>query len=333
MKSKQLLPALVAVLACASVPAQAVLTLTQDAVDLGFTLSTFATLTPGSTGFGPFGVAVTSSGDVLVSNYANATMYVFKDIDGQTAASALLTRPSTSGTTAYATAGGQAYGAQNGKFVQFTANGAVDHALTGVSTFPYLGMWGNLTNGHIVATSSAGLIDIDPLANGGTGSQRVIAPVFGDGVTVSPDGKTAFLERSGGFATYDIATGAFGYSVSGFPGADGTGVISSTNALNGNVVVNTNLGEVWMYNPQTAAKTLLAKGGTRGDYVAADTTNGTLFLDYSEGVYRLGCGANCGIGSPPTVPEPGSMALVAGGVGVVALLRRRYGRDRAPQLR
>ncbi len=304
-------------------PVHASLTLTSDAVGLGFSLSTFATLNPGSTGYGPFGMAVTGDGRVLISNYANNQRYVFSDVDGQTPATALASLPSKSSTVAYATVGGLAYGGENGQFVQFKSNGTVDHVLTGVGRSTYLGMWGNLTNGHIIATSGSGLIDIDPLANGGLGSARVIAAVYGDGVSVSPDGKTAFLAQGSGFSTYDIATGQFGYSVSGMPGADGMGVISSNNALNGHVVVNTNYGEVWMYDPSNQAKTLLANGGTRGDYVSPDTSNGTLFLAYSDTVMRLSCGAGCGIGSPSPVPEPESVALVLGGMGVLGLALQR----------
>jgi hypothetical protein len=38
-----------------------------------------------------------------------------------------------------------------------------------------------------------------------------------------------------------------------------------------------------------------------------DVTNGTLWLDYSDKVYRLSCGANCSIGQgigPCSLPEP-----------------------------
>ena len=74
-------------------------------------------------------------------------------------------------------------------------------------------MWGNPITGHIEASSGAGLIDIDPLANGGLGSFRVInASGDGDGVSVSPDGKTVYSEQ-GNIQGYDIATGTQVFSV------------------------------------------------------------------------------------------------------------------------
>ena len=90
--------------------ANADLTVTAAGQGLGFDLTTFATLNPGITGGGSFGVAVASNGNVIVSNLPNATRYSFADVDGQTVASALSSRPSNSSTAAYASAGGQAYG-------------------------------------------------------------------------------------------------------------------------------------------------------------------------------------------------------------------------------
>lgn len=309
------------------------LTLTPTGVADGFTLSTFATLNPGNTGFGPFGVAVASNGNIIVSNDVDNQRYVFNDVDGQTIASAITHVTSGSGTTAYATAGGQAYGTDgSGRFVQFNANGTVNHVLTGVTASPDLGMWGNPVNGHILASSSAGLIDIDPLANGGLGSFRVVnAGGNGDGVSVSPDGTIVYSEQ-GSINGYNIATGALVFSSGGiFNSPDGTGTISSSNALNGDIIVNNNNGEVDLLNPTTKTFVAIATNGTRGDYVSPDTNNGTLFLDYSEAVFRLSCGANCAIGSAPPpsgTPEPASLSLFGAGLAGLALFfRRKIGRE------
>ena len=174
-------------------------TLTAAGIADGFTLTTFATPSPGNIGCcnGPFGVAVASTGNIIVNTGAG-TRYVFADTDGQTVGSALFSTSSSSFTTAYATAGGQAYGGDGlGHFVQFNANGTINHILTGVTTNPVLGMWGNPVTGHIEASSGAGLIDINPLANGGLGSFRVInAAENGDGVSVRRTGRSHIANRA-----------------------------------------------------------------------------------------------------------------------------------------
>ncbi|MDQ2778050.1 MAG: hypothetical protein M3Y32_00670 [Pseudomonadota bacterium] len=176
------------------------------------------------------------SNTVLVSNSQNDTRYVFNNVDGQTTASAVNNVASSgSGTVGYATAGGLASGGvsgNGGQLVQFKKDGTVDHVLSGVNESAYLGMWG-APNGHIIASAGGGrLVDIDPLANGGLGSSRLIAtPGSTDGVSVSPDGTRAIVEISGLIQIYNIASGALLniYSDSSLNSVDGTGVITSTN--------------------------------------------------------------------------------------------------------
>ncbi len=307
-------------------PAQASLTLTAAGTSNGFSLTTFADFSSvigGGCCSGPFGVAVAGNGNVLVS--AAGTRYVFSNTDGQTPGSAISTTGSGSGTVAYARAGGLAYGGEGGSFVQFKNDGTVDHVLTGVPG-PFLGMWG-APNGHIIATSGAGLIDIDPLGAGGAGTFRVINGAFGDGVTVSTDGTTAYLEQSGGIQAYDIATGAAGIFIS-VPGgsADGTGVISG-GALDGDLIINNNNGDVDLYHFATSSVITIATGSSpfffdRGDYVASDNL-GCLFLDEGNHVDRL-CLAGSTIGGGGTLPEPTTALLVGAALlGLGAARRRR----------
>ncbi len=72
-----------------------------------------------------------------------------------------------------------------------------------------------------------------------------------------------------------------------------TGVISG-GALNGDIVVNNNDGTVGLLDPTKPDGdpnqfVLIATGGTRGDFVSPDLTNGTLFLSQNEQVARLSC--------------------------------------------
>lgn len=320
---------------CASSGNAADLTLTPTGVSSGFTLSTFATIVPGATtGTGPMGVAVASNGNVLVQNTSNITLYTFADTDGQTTSTAVNTVIGFGGgLTAFATAGGQAYGGYLGSFAQFNPDGSVNHTLTGVTYNANMGVWGNPVNGHIIASTAQGaLIDIDPNANGGNGSASVIAanPGSVDGVSVSPDGTTAYVAATDHIVGYNIANGAQVFDSGTLAsGPDGVAVIASHDSLNGHLIINFNgvndtNGFVGLLDPTTDALTVIASGGARGDYVASDTNNGTLFLDYSDNVYRLSCGPDCAIGQPlATVPVPTAAWLFGSGLlGLVGVARR-----------
>jgi len=87
------------------------------------------------------------------------------------------------------------------------------------------------------------------------------------------------------------------------------------------VVVNNNDGTVTLIDPVTSTETVIATGGTRGDFVSGDTNNGTLFLSQYEQVARLSCGTNCSIGTP--VPEPGTVGMMLFGLGLCGVVARR----------
>lgn len=308
-------------------PAHAVLTLTADGINLGFTASTFVSGLPDLITEGPFGLALTGNGNVLVSDFANSTRYVFSDVDNQTPANALFSVTSFSSAQGYASGVGAAYGGNGANFVKFNDDGTQASVLVPTVT-PLLGMTANPLTGHLIATSSQGLIDIDPVAN----SFRVIRASIGssaDGVSLSPDGSVAYVGfyATGHVLGYSVANGSVVFdsgSIGHFP--DGTGVIASNNSLNGKIIVNGEDGNVLLIDPNGAPGNFVIIGttGQRGDYVAADRSNGTLLLDYSTEVDRLSCGQNCAIGS--SVPEPASWAMFA--TGFLALLplfvRRRF---------
>lgn len=306
--------------ACIEMASGAAPTITAAGTALGFNITTFATLNPGFTGCcGPMGVTATSNGNVIVYNNRDGKNYVFADVDGQTIGTAI-TSVANVGFPAYTNAGGLPYGASSGRFVQFNDNGTVNHILTNVTPNPSLGMATNPINGHIIATSSVGLIDIDPLANAGLGSFRVINGVGADGLSVSPDGTTTYIEASSKIFGYNIVTGALVFTSISFPSPDGTGVIISTNpSLNGKVIVNDNNGSVFLLDPVANTFVTIATGGTRGDYAANDTNNGSLFLNFSDVVARLTCGPGCFIGSVPLVFKKSFSATNVGRGGTIQL--------------
>jgi hypothetical protein len=87
-----------------------------------------------------------------------------------------------------------------------------------------------------------------------------------------------------------------------------------------------NSGDVNLINPLDGSFIQIASGGTRLDYTSPDVTNGTIFIDAADAVWRLSCGVNCSIGAPPVpgVPEPSTYVLMFAGLGAIgAALRRR----------
>src|SRR5664279_62634 len=145
-------------------PARAALTLTADAISLGFSASTFVSGLAQVTTEGPFGLALAGNGNVLVSDAANGTRYVFSDVDNQTPSTALFALASGSSAQGYASGVGAAYGGNGSNFVRFNDDGSQASVLVSAVT-PRLGMAADPVTGHLIATSSRGLIDIDPVAN------------------------------------------------------------------------------------------------------------------------------------------------------------------------
>ena len=343
MRRTCLAAATAAAFAISAVPqaeATLALTLTPAGSGMGFGLTTFVDGYPFPTGgpsaYGLVSIAVASNGKLLAPNSQDQKVYIFNDADNQTLGSAISVVPLPPGTGyVMATAGGLPYGAQalGGQFVAFSNSGSVlGPIVAGVGS--YFGMWGNPVNGHIIASSNKGLIDITP---GSLGSYTVInAGVFPDGVTVTPDGLTAYVAdvAAGAVEGYDIATGAqvFNSGFLGGIGPDGMGVLAGTCAAAGDIVVVNNDGTVGLINPSgPPAYTKIAQGGTRGDFASLDTNNGTLFMSQNEGIARLTSPAGCTIGTVLTgggtsghpTPEPVGLPILAAGGLALVLTRRR----------
>lgn len=309
----------------ASIDASAALTLNAVGIADGFLLSTF--YTDSNVAYGLLGAVSPSAGVLIGSGYGRNTIFKFNDVDGQAFGSALLAVPAGGTPTGIATAGGKVYvGLLGGNYYSVDTNTL---ALTAVAfnspVNAYYGLWGNQTNGHLVAGTSQGLLDLNPL----TGGVTLVGNPGGniDGVTVSPDGKIAYVE--------DNSSSLFGYSltspipsvpvfsVTGMAGGpDGTGIIAG-GVFDGDIIVNNNDGTVGLINHLTGVETIIADGGARGDLVSPDNSDGTLLLSTSDTMYRLSCGPNCSIGSVGNVPEPATVGLMVFGLAGVWLQRRR----------
>lgn len=303
------------------------LTLTAAGVDAGFTLSTFVSGYNFGSGYGPLAQGIASDGKVITGSSGDRKIYVFNDTDGQTLGSAVANKPYACQTSncnwVMANAGGKIYGAQllGGTFSIFASDGTFSEmtSLSALGLRGYAGMWGNPVNGHIIASSNVGLVDIDPI----NGSYRTIAAnLFPDGVTLSSDGETAYVENRGNIQSYSVATGTLLHTFITGHSPDGTGVISG-GSLDGMVVVNNNDGTVGLLDPSKANGdplqfTIIASGGTRGDFVSADINNGTLFLSQNERVDRLTCGAGCSF----SAPLPQTYFLMTAGLLVIRLFSR-----------
>ena len=302
-------------------PAQAGLALTAAGIADQFTLSNFLS---GGSGYSFLGAANLPDGTLAVGGFSPGTIYKFADSDGQTKANAL-SSVAFAGEIDLATAGGQAYAAsRNTGFYQVSNNLTLTQITPGPAATAFEGIAGNPVGGHLIIRSSGGLIELNPL----TGINRLIAipPAGADGVSVSADGKTVYVAIFGGSEVqgYDIATGALVFDSKNLPGGpDGTAVIIGGD-FDGSIVVNNNDGSVGLIDVIDRTETIIATGGTRGDFASPDLNNGSLLLFEDDSAWRLGIkGGGIGGGGTP-VPEPASAMLF--GIGVLAI---RFARRKA----
>ncbi len=313
-----------ALLLGAAAPARADLVLTQAGLDQQFTLTTFATGFPTQYGVGPLGIAFPSGGGVLVSNLAGDVRLFPNGSDGQTAGPPVQSY-GVGNALGMAQLGGNIYMAQSahGAVVQLNADGTLQQGI--VTGLPHAtGMAANPVNGHLLVSTADGspawVYDVNPVAKTST----PLIPVSLDGLTVSPDGKTLYGAGAGSrIYGYDLSTGQLVFVSAPIPG-DVDGAALGTGVLAGNLVINTNGGTVVELNLATGLQTLLASGGSRGDFVTVDPANGSLLLTQTDSILRLTPppgGSFGGFAPPPVdppIPEPSSLALLAlGGCALV----------------
>jgi hypothetical protein len=317
--------------------AKADLMLTQTAKDEGFQLSTFATGFPSFGNVGPAGIGFTSGGGVLVSDYPGNVRLFPTASDGQVASAAPVGQNyNVANAAGIAQIGNNFYMAQQhaagGGVVQISANGSfIRNVANGIAEAT--GIIANPSNGHLFVSTSLGgssVFDVNPV----TGAARVFANVQVDGMAITADGKTLYGAVVAGnmanhIVSFDTATGKL--TDLGYVPYDVDGAALGGGTFAGNIFVNTNDGFVVEINLATGLQTLIASGGSRGDFVMP-APDGSLLLTQSDSILRLtpppgGSFNGPGTGGPndePHTPEPSTLALF--GLGAAALAGWRWRR-------
>jgi len=317
MKKLSLAAAVGAVLSmAASVNASAAATLTPGALAAGFQLSTFISSTPAfSGGPGPMGIVNTTGGKILISNFNSGQVKSFSDTDNQAWSNG--TTGGSYGTYAagLASVGGNIYLAQqsSGLVRELNADGSFNQNIVTHSGATSLA--GDAANGHLFLSASGGIYDVDPVAK--TISQFNNSAA--DGLTLTPDGSTLYAAVGGHVLGFDTGTKAQVFDSGSVPGVDGT--VLGSGSLAGYLFANTNGGSLVEINLSTLAQTVIFSGGTRGDFVSVDTSNGSLLVTQADSVLRLYAPAGGGFGGTD-LPEPGSLALLTAGFAGLACARR-----------
>jgi WD40 repeat protein len=299
--------------------AHADMMLTNAGVQAGFTLSTFASGFPNADSIGPLGIGFTPGGGVMVTDALGNVRVFSTDTDGQNAANASVTANyGVHNAVGIAQVGNTLYMTQqnNGGVVQLNPNGTINQTIV-TGPAHATGIFVNPANGHLYVSTSNSfntIYDVNPLTK--TSTPLLSSGGEGDGMTITADGKTLYVAGHDGYVRgYDTTSGAQVFTSSFIPG-EPDGLSLGYGTLTGDLFVNTNSGTLWEVNLATGAETLIASGGSRGDFVTVDP-NGSLLLTQTDSVLRLTSPPGGGFApfSSPTAttatPEPSSLALFA----------------------
>jgi hypothetical protein len=174
-------------------------------------------------------------------------------------------------------------------------------------------VYDSILNRLIVSGDGSGIYTV----NVGAGTSTMIEPttVHYDGIAISPDDSTLYAAdvTNGRVVSINLTTDAI-TSLGAVTDPDGIAIGAGAHA--GNIYVNTNLGDVIQINLTTLAQTIIASGGSRGDFVYVDQ-NGKLLITQSDSIVTF---ANTTVGM---TPEPGTWAMLGLGLLLVVVGARR----------
>jgi hypothetical protein len=147
-----------------------------------------------------------------------------------------------------------------------------------------------------------------------------------------PSAGILYAATGGRAEGFDITTEAKVFdsgTISGWP----DGIALGKGPVAGNLFVNTNGGTVVEVNLATSVQTVIASGGSRGDFVTVDANNATLLLTQTDRIMRLTPGVfvipphllttTTGLGVAPGISTSGQTAtltavVVTAGTGIPA---------------
>lgn len=306
----------VAAILAAAGTASAGLTLTPAGVARGFQLSTFVSGYPSVGGIGPVGIDFQLDGSVLVTGFVGNDIRRFANVDNQTPADGtLLAYPGTEFCHDVAHIGPTNYISHftSQSIEELNPDGSVNHVVaSGIGNARALKV--HPITSELLVSTVQGIRGVNAIS----GAVRNISDLHVDGLGVSADGSVVFGSvlgngPGGHVLGVNTTTGAvvFDSGFIGFGGADGVAVGYS--ALAGYLYVNCTDGRVWEVNMNTLAQTLIADGGSRGDFLASDpSSNGDILLSQSDSVIRL-----------TGIPTPAGATLALMALPVAARRRRR----------
>lgn len=341
------------VLAATSGVAQAQLTLTQPAINRGFTLTTFLDNVPSTSNSGPLGFGLRTDGQVLVTNSGGLIFRFPNHNDGQHwSGGTQMSSRSTSNAQCIAQVQQnnvwKYYLSQSilGRVVEIDQDGqdvAPPHALTlsgSLCLIPYPAGIVNSHTGHLFATSLNinNIYEIDPILN--------TVSIFKSGVGTNEDGMTFNAQGSILYVAcpsehvvkgFEVSSGALVWT-SPVTTETPDGLAIGTGTLTGYIYANCNEGVVWEFDlgPHGGVNTKIATGGTRGDFIASDPDkfcgsigSPSLLLSQTSVWLRLDPPGGGFFGPPTSATAPVNSANVPGlgpfGLGLVALLLASVG--------
>lgn len=271
-----------AVLASLSTRRAAALDLTPATANAGWKLTAFASGFPvkDKTTIGPLGIAFTNEGKVLVADYHGEVFVFPNDNDGHTIADAVIGQTYLPGNAVgLARVGANYYMTtqSDNHVVQINADGTFNKTIATLS-FP-TGICANPNNGHLFVTYKYGVADVNPLTGA---ASKFLGIGYCDGIAT--DGITLYVALGQHIVGYRLSDKVKVFDSGYILAADGVAIGSGT--LAGQLFVNTNYGQVFQIDIASQVITLIATGGSRGDFIAVDP-NGSLLITATSGVWRL----------------------------------------------